>query len=185
MGQAELIFNKGLISLRNGRITDAWRIPSSWDIENPGEDLGEDWNRKDDSRLIIGAVKFGRNLAKIISFWPAMKKKVEDEQGKVKKPVKQRFAYLLNVYYNRGKYNEEFGLNLFSEDVDEEDDLIDDDVDDDVVEIIPVTTVTKKSTTVSKEKKSEDKKEEEKKDEKKDDSKDEVAEDEDATEEDM
>jgi len=157
--QAELIYDKGWMSLRNARITDAWRIPSSWTSGTPDEDLGEDWNRKDDSRLIIGAVKFGRNLTKIVNFWP-MTKKCVDEAGNVKKSVKDRFAYLLNVYYNRGKYNEEFGLCLFTEDVNDEEALIDDDIDDDVVEIFPQVIVTKKSKTASKETK--EKNEEEK-----------------------
>merc|ERR1712240_424584 len=169
--QAELIYDKGWMSLRNARITDAWIIPSSWTSGTPDEDLGENWNRKDDSRLIIGAVKFGRNLTKIVNFWPALSQKALDETGKVKKSVKDRFAYLLNVYHNRGKYNEEFGHCLFTEDVNDEDALIDDDIDDDVVEIFPQVIVTKKSKPApkeTKEKKEDEKMEEENGDKKED-----------------
>merc|ERR1712243_336077 len=52
-----------------------------------------------------------------------LKEKVQDEKTrKIKKSVKERFAYLLNVYQHRGKYNEEFGLNLYTEDLLLEDD---------------------------------------------------------------
>merc|ERR1719430_1334679 len=39
-----------------------------------------------------------------------------DEQGVVKEAVKQRYAYVLNVYQNRGVYSEEFGDSLYSGD---------------------------------------------------------------------
>jgi hypothetical protein len=127
--QSELILRKGLKSVR-GSVTSSWRIPSSWDdVENPGDDLGEDWNRKDDSKLLFGCARLGRNLVKICKAFPNLKTKGMDEEGKVKKAVQERFAYLLNVYQNRGKYNEEFGSVFYTEDIDEGEQLIEEDDD--------------------------------------------------------
>ena len=79
---------------------DSWRIPSSWDFDIPEEELGEDWNRKDDSRLLIGASKFGKNLQKILASYPSMSGKTLDSSGEVLDAVKRRFGYLLNIYMN-------------------------------------------------------------------------------------
>jgi hypothetical protein len=122
--QAEALVEKGIWSYRDFIKDDSWRIPSSWDVDIPSEDLGEDWNRKDDSRLLIGASRFGKNLAKIMNLYPNMKTKALDDKGKVKGCVKSRFAYLLNVYQNRGKYVEELGLNLYNVDVEEEENCV-------------------------------------------------------------
>ena len=37
----------------------------------------------------------------------------------MKEAVKERYAYLLNVYQNRGVYNEEFGNSFYTEDQEE------------------------------------------------------------------
>merc|ERR1712055_44382 len=83
--QSELILEKGMRSITNNLAVkkNDWRIPSVWDVENPEGDLEDDWNRKDDSRLIIGASKFGRNLKKIIVLYPTMKEKMVDKEGNV------------------------------------------------------------------------------------------------------
>jgi len=122
--QAEAIVEKGIVSYRDFVKDDSWRIPSAWDVDIPSEDLGDDWNRKDDSRLLIGASRFGKNLAKIVTLYPNMKAKVQDDDGKVKDVVKKRFAYLLNVYQNRGTYVEDLGLNLYNVDVLEEENCV-------------------------------------------------------------
>jgi len=133
--QSELVFEKGMRSLKSGMIDDKaftvnfknltakWLIPSKWDLQKPDEELGEEWGAKEDSLLLIGAAKFGRNLSMIVRTFLSLKEKVQDEKSrKIKKSVKERFAYLLNVYQHRGKYNEEFGLSLYTEDLLLEDD---------------------------------------------------------------
>merc|ERR1712071_72364 len=50
--------------------------------------------------------------------------------------VKERYAYLLNVYQHRGVFNEEFGLSLGQEDSKEEE-MFEDDDDEEIMEISP------------------------------------------------
>lgn len=137
--QSELIFTRGLRPVSDGVKDDSWRLPSSWEVDNPPEELGEEWNRKHDSRLIIACSR--RNfvfmnskvLAKVATKYPDMKKMVLDEEGGLLPQVKDRGVYLINVYTNRGVYSEEFGDVFFKEgvedeDVDAEDDLVEDEV---------------------------------------------------------
>jgi len=130
--QAELIFERGVRSVVDQKLVveATWRLPSSWDVPAPSEALGEGWNRKDDSTLIIGTARCGKNITKILDIFPLLKTKklVLDEEGKVKEVVKQRYAYLLNVYQNRGVYSEEFGESFYTGDVDEEVEAIDEEV---------------------------------------------------------
>jgi len=137
--QSENIVNKGIRSIRDFVKKDSWRIPTSWDFDIPEEELGEDWNRKDDSRLLIGASKFGKNLQKILASYPSMSGKTLDSSGEIIDAVKRRFGYLLNIYMNRGEAVEEFGDTLYTVDVEEEDnnwedDLEEDEMEDDVIE---------------------------------------------------
>jgi len=85
-------------------------------MKEPSKDLGEAWTQDQDSCLLVGTFKCGKNLAKIVTEFPEMKELMVDEQGVVKEAVKQRYAYVLNVYQNRGVYNEEFGDSLYSGD---------------------------------------------------------------------
>jgi len=185
--QAEIIIEKGIWSYRDFIKDDAWRIPSSWDVDIPAEELGDDWNRKDDSRLLIGASRFGKNLAKIMSLYPNMKAKSLDDKGKVKACVKSRFAYMLNVYQNRGRYVEELGLNLFSADVEEDENLVQQSKPD--IEIMEIEeTPEENGKEDSADKKEEEEKEEEEKEEAEDileskESEEEVMEDEEVDEE--
>eukprot|EP00092_Neocalanus_flemingeri_P105061 GFUD01134622.1.p1 GENE.GFUD01134622.1~~GFUD01134622.1.p1 ORF type:complete len:663 (-),score=244.62 GFUD01134622.1:238-2226(-) len=136
--QSDSILEKGLRSVRDCVKKDSWRIPSSWDVDIPEEDLGDEWNRKDDSRLLIAASRFGKNLSKIMKSYPTMAVKATDSSGVVLDSVKKRFGYLLNVYMNRGVAVEEFGNSLYSVDVEEEDDWeeeVETEEDDEVVEI--------------------------------------------------
>jgi len=130
--QAELIFEKGVRSVVDQALVvdAAWRLPSSWELPAMEEALGEGWNRKDDSTLIIGTARCGKNIVKIVDMFSMLKKKklVLDEEGKVKEVVRQRYAYLLNVYQNRGVYSEEFGESFYTGDVDEEVEAIDEEV---------------------------------------------------------
>merc|ERR1712156_807354 len=116
--QSELIFEKGLRGLLQNRMSkkQAWKIPDNWEMKEPSEDLGEAWTQDQDSCLLVGTFKCGKNLAKIVTEFPEMKELMVDEQGVVKEAVKQRYAYVLNVYQNRGVYNEEFGDSLYSGD---------------------------------------------------------------------
>jgi len=132
--QSENIVNKGLRSIRDFVKKDSWRIPSSWDFDIPEEELGEDWNRKDDSRLLIGASKFGKNLQKILASYPSMSGKSLDSSGEVLDAVKRRFGYLLNIYMNRGEAVEEFGDTIYSVDVEEEDNNWEDEMEEDDTE---------------------------------------------------
>ena len=147
--QSELIFTKGLRPVCDGLKDDSWRLPSSWEVDNPPEELGEEWNRKHDSRLIIACyssrARFVNNfvlnnkfLARgVVQKYPDMKKLVLDDEGGVLPHVKDRFVYLVNVYMNRGVYSEEFGDVFYKEDVEGEDVNAEDDVGED--EIMEVT----------------------------------------------
>jgi len=115
--QSEAILEKGVRSVRDSFKSDTWRIPSHWEFDPPTEDLGGDWNRKDDSRLLIGASRFGKNMQRIIQCFPKKTGKVVDSEGKILSPVKKRFGYLLNVYMNRGAPVAEIGDSLYSVDV--------------------------------------------------------------------
>merc|ERR1712156_896556 len=116
--QSELIFEKGLRGLLQNRMSkkQAWKIPDNWEMKEPSKDLGGAWTQDQDSCLLVGTFKCGKNLAKIVTEYPEMKELMVDEQGVVKEAVKQRYAYILNVYQNRGVYNEEFGDSLYSGD---------------------------------------------------------------------
>jgi len=116
--QSELIFEKGLRGLLQNRMSkkQAWKIPDNWEMKEPSEDLGQAWTQDQDSCLLVGTFKCGKNLAKIVTEFPEMKELMVDEQGVVKEAVKQRYAYVLNVYQNRGVYSEEFGDSLYSGD---------------------------------------------------------------------
>jgi len=115
--QSELVFEKGVIGIiSNKKDKRSWRIPPNWKIDEPSEDLGEGWNQEKDSCLLNGTFKCGKNLAKIVTLFPNMKELMVNEEGKMKEAVKQRYAYLLNVYQNRGVYNEEFGSSFYSGD---------------------------------------------------------------------
>jgi len=136
--QSDSILDKGVRSVRDSVKKDSWRIPSSWDVDIPEDDLGEEWNRKDDSRLLIGASRFGKNLSKIIKSYPSMATKSLASTGLVLDSVKKRFGYLLNVYMNRGVAVEEFGNSLYSVDVDDEENWeqeMEEEEDDEVMEI--------------------------------------------------
>jgi len=134
--QSENIVNKGFRSIRDFVKKDSWRIPSSWDFDIPDEDLGEDWNRKDDSRLLIGASKFGKNLQKILASYPTMSSKTLDSSGEILVAVKRRFGYLLNIYMNRGEAVQEFGDTLYTVDVDEEDIILEEEVEEEEEETV-------------------------------------------------
>merc|ERR1719445_2729798 len=130
------IKEKGVVSIRDFVKKDSWRIPSSWDFDIPEDDLGEDWNRKDDSRLLIGASRFGKNLQKILASYPTMEAKAQDKLPSVRK----RFGYLQNIYMNRGQPVEEFGDTLYSVDIEEdglswEEELEEEESDEEIVEI--------------------------------------------------
>jgi len=142
---------KGVRSFRDFVKKDSWRIPSSWDFDIPEDDLGEEWNRKDDSRLLIGASRFGKNLQKIMECYPSMATKALDSSGVVLGSVKRRFGYLLNIYMNRGVAVEEFGDTLYSVDVDEEAsnweaELEEEGIEDEVMEIEKDDTVDPNKT---------------------------------------
>jgi len=113
-----VIFEKGLRGLLQNRMSkkQAWKIPDNWEMKEPSKDLGEAWTQDQDSCLLVGTFKCGKNLAKIVTEFPEMKELMVDEQGVVKEAVKQRYAYVLNVYQNRGVYNDEFGDSLYSGD---------------------------------------------------------------------
>ena len=111
--QSELIKMKGMRPVRDGPVKKGtWRIPVCWQVEKPEEDLGEGWGQKEDSQLIIGASQFGTNIKLIVADCLNLKSVTLDAKGDVKESVKRRFAYLINVYQNRGVFNEEFALNL-------------------------------------------------------------------------
>ena len=115
--QSELVFEKGVIGIFSSmRDKRSWKIPSDWEMDEPSEDLGKDWDRERDTCLLNGTFKCGKNLAKIVTVFPDMKELMVDGEGKTKEAVKQRYAYLLNVYQNRGVYNEEFGSCFYSGD---------------------------------------------------------------------
>jgi len=134
--QSGMVFEKGVrgIFLHQTKNVKhlSWRIPSNWVMDEPSKDLGEDWNRERDSCLLIGTFKCGKNLAKIVTVFPEMKELMVDGEGKVKEAVKLRYAYLLNIYQNRGVYNEEFGNSFYSGDqeIGEEVEIMEDDYDD-------------------------------------------------------
>lgn len=117
--QSVAIVERGIRSVRDG-ITEAFRIPSSWDMDNPGEDLGQEWNRKTDSQLLVGASRFGKNLLKIVSSDPQLSAMSLDSNGAVKEAVRRRFGHLINVYITRGQPTEEFGTSLYSVDIEDE-----------------------------------------------------------------
>ena len=124
--QSELIYEKGVQGAFFHKMYNTftmkyltWRFPSGWKMDEPSEHLGGDWNQEKDSCLLRGTFKCGKNLAKILTVFPDMKDLVVDEEGKVKEAVKERYAYLLNVYQNRGVYNEEFGNSFYTEDQEE------------------------------------------------------------------
>lgn len=143
--QSGLVFEKGVRGIFFHRTNNVkqltWRIPSNWDLEEPSKDLGEDWNRERDSCLLIGTFKCGKNLAKIVTVFPDMKELMVDEEGKVKEAVKQRYAYLLNIYQNRGVYNEEFGNSFYSGDqeVGDEVEVMEEQEYDDEEEVMDIT----------------------------------------------
>merc|ERR1712037_931771 len=115
--QSELVFEKGVIGIFSSmRDKRSWKIPSDWEMDEPSEDLGKDWDRERDTCLLNGTFKCGKNLAKIVTVFPDMKELMVDGEGKTKEAVKQRYAYLLNVYQNRGVYNQEFGSCFYSGD---------------------------------------------------------------------
>ena len=115
--QSELVFEKGVIGIFSSmRDKRSWKIPSDWEMDEPSEDLGKDWDRERDTCLLNGTFKCGKNLSKIVTVFPDMKELMVDGEGKTKEAVKQRYAYLLNVYQNRGVYNEEFGSCFYSGD---------------------------------------------------------------------
>jgi len=114
--QSASIKEKGVVSVRDFVKKNSWRIPSSWDFDIPDEDLGEEWSRKDDSRLLIGASLFGKNLSKILAKYPSMAAKAQDKLPS----VRRRFGYMLNIYMNRGQPVIEFGNTLYSVDIEEE-----------------------------------------------------------------
>merc|ERR1711994_423712 len=121
----------------------AWKIPYNWEMKEPAKDLGGAWTQDQDSCLLIGTFKCGKNLAKIVTEYPEMKELMVDEQGVVKEAVKQRYAYVLNVYQNRGFYSEEFGDSLYSGDqeVGDEAEIVEeeDSEDDEKEEVMDIT----------------------------------------------
>jgi len=118
--QAQEIVEKGFRSYRDFVKSDAWRIPDSLNIES-FTNLGEDWNINEDSRLLIGASKFGRNLGKIMNHYPTLKSKCLDSTGSILDVVKERFDYILHIYQNRGVFNLGFSQSSFyKEDMNEE-----------------------------------------------------------------
>ena len=121
--QSEAIVERGIRSVRDN-ISEAFIIPSSWDVDSPEEDLGQNWNRKADSRLLRGASRFGKNLLKIVNSDSVLSLLSLDSNGAVKAAVRKRFGHLINVYITRGQPAEEFGTSLYSIDreEDEEDD---------------------------------------------------------------
>lgn len=146
--QSASIKEKGVVSVRDFVKKNSWRIPSSWDFDIPDEDLGEDWSRKDDSRLLIGASIFGKNLSKILAKYPSMAAKAQDKLPS----VKRRFGYLLNIYMNRGQPVIEFGNTLYSVDIEEEcgtweDEEEEGESDEEIVEVLKDDLVDDKSET--------------------------------------
>jgi len=131
--QSELVYEKGVRGIftekkdknfsRTYYHKVSWKIPSEWEIDEPPKDLGEDWDREKDSRLLVSTFRCGKNLAKIVTHFPNMKELIVDGEGKAKEAVKQRYAYLLNIYQNRGVYDEEFGSSFYSGDQDDEEEV--------------------------------------------------------------
>ena len=117
--QSEAIVEKGIRSVRDN-ISQAFIIPSSWDVDSPEEGLGQEWNRKADSRLLSGASRFGKNLLKIVNTDSILSLLALDSNGAVKEAVRRRFGHLINVYITRGQPAEEFGTSLYSIDREEE-----------------------------------------------------------------
>lgn len=118
--QCATIVEKGFRSYRDFVKNEVWRMPTSWKLESPRTDLGENWNSDYDSRLLIGASRFGKNLSKIINFYPNMKAKAQDSFGSILESLKERFGYLLNIYQNRGTFQQEMGLCFYTGDIEEE-----------------------------------------------------------------
>ena len=124
--QAQEIVEKGFRSYRDFVKNDAWKIPNSLNLES-FTNLGENWSIYEDSRLLIGASKFGRNLKKIMDHHPTLMTKSVDSTGSILDIVKERFDYLLHIYQNRGIFN--LGLsqsNFYKEDLNEEERLEED-----------------------------------------------------------
>ena len=118
-----------------------FRIPDDWSVEAASSDLGDKWTSNEDSLLLIGAAKFGKNLLKIVTENSDLTPLCLDDVGVVKDAVRKRFGYLINVYITRGKPVKEFGSSLYSVDVEggeeviEEEEKHDEETDDDIVEI--------------------------------------------------
>merc|ERR1711874_619976 len=149
--QSEAIVERGIRSVRDN-ISEAFIIPSSWDVDSPEEDLGQNWNRKADSRLLRGASRFGKNLLKIVNSDSILSLLSLDSNGAVKAAVRKRFGHLINVYITRGQPAEEFGTSLYSIDreEDEEDDhhLDEEEGEDEVEEVKEVKEVTEDSGSI-------------------------------------
>ena len=64
--------------------------------------------------------------------------------------MKQRYAYLLNIYQNRGVYNEEFGNSFYSGDqeVGDEVEVMEEQEDDDEEEVMDITKDEKEKEIV-------------------------------------
>lgn len=117
--QAQDIVEKGFRSYRDFVKNDSWRIPDNLNLENSAINLHEDWNLNDDSTLLIGASKFGKNLKKIMNHYPVLMSKSVDSSGTIKHSVKERFDYLLHIYQNRGTFNLGLSNHFYIEDIDE------------------------------------------------------------------
>ena len=120
--QSEAIVEKGIRSLRDN-ISEGFIIPTSWDMDKPYPGLGPKWNRKMDSKLLVGASRFGKNLLKIVKNDTQLSSLSLDSNGAVKEVVRTRFGHLINVYITRGQPAEEFGTSLYSLDKEDEEEL--------------------------------------------------------------
>ena len=122
--QSEAIVKSGIRSVRDN-ISGSFVIPSSWDMDSPGPELGKSWNRRTDAQLLAGASRFGKNLLKIVEADTdtQLRSKCLDSNGAVKEAVRARFGHLVNVYITRGKPAEEFGTSLYSLDIEDGEEL--------------------------------------------------------------
>lgn len=121
--QSKAIVDTGFRSHRDFVKKESWEIPTSWEIDNPSNDLGSDWTRTDDCKLLIGSSKFGKNLKKIIAWEPDLKSKACDNSGVILDSFKKRFGYLLNIYQNRGVFVKDLGFSFYSEDINEDESI--------------------------------------------------------------
>jgi len=109
--QVELVKKEGLQSIMTvlPKCIEArifWRIPSEWRPEKgiSKMNLGENWDDKDDSMLVVGFFEHGYNWSKIQKDSQlGLEGKITGDSGKVREEVKMRLKQMITMISFRGR----------------------------------------------------------------------------------